>query len=145
MLKYRFYCDDKENMISKFKQMKENDLPCGNNLFGGNLYGEGIHFRKIGNIVTGFYLADNENESHRGAPIRVSFIGKFTEDNDGVYFIVYVFPRIPQILFFLLVMIELCALGKLVGAFIALIVAIVFGKGYSYMIKGTYDEFKKII
>ena len=145
MLKYRVYCDDKENMISKFKQMKENDLPCGNNLFGGNLYGEGIHFRKIGDIVTGFYLADNENESHRGSPIRVSFIGKFTEDNDGVYFNVYVFPRIPQILFFLLVMIESCVLGKLVGAFIALIVAIVFGKGYSDMIKGTYDEFKKII
>ena len=77
MFKQRFACTNKDDILFRINQIIENDSPCGKSIFGGALYKSGIHFQGCGDMIKGFYLAESENESHRGSPIRVCFSGKF--------------------------------------------------------------------
>lgn len=59
-----------------------------------------------------FFLAESENESHRGSPIRVCFLGEFVEEENDLFFDVYIYPRIVEILFLIFAFIFLFFLEK---------------------------------
>lgn len=144
MLKHKFICTDKENIKYKIEQMKINDIPCGKSIFGGNLYKSGIHFQECGENIKGFYLADSENESHKGSPIRVCFLGKFVEEAETLYFDVNMYPNMFQLLFLIFVFLFLSIIGKIMGTVVAIVVLSFFTKEYYDMMKSTYYCLEKI-
>lgn len=144
MFKYRFACSDKNDILFRINQMITNDLPCGRSIFGGNLYKSGIHFKMFNEKIKGFYLAESETESHRGSPIRVCFCGEFNEEENCLFFDVYIYPRIFEIVSLILAFIFLSFFGKFVGLIISAIVLCLFGKGYIDTIKDTYQKLKEI-
>lgn len=99
MFKYRFSCTDKDSVLFSINQIIVNDLPCGKSIFGGDLYKSGIHFEKRSDKIKGFYLAESENDNHRGSPIRVCFSGEFVEEETAVFFDVYIYPQIIEIIY----------------------------------------------
>ena len=144
MLKKRFICTDKRNVLYRIEQIKANDLPCGKSIFGGDLFSEGIHFKETGDKITGFYISESENESHRGSLIRVCFSGRFTEKQDALYFDVSVYPNIVETLILIVAFCCLSFFGKLTGAIIATVVLAFFAKGYYDMIKNVYHQLARI-
>ena len=102
MFKYRFACSNKDNILFSINQIIANDSPCGKSIFGGDLYKSGIHFEICEEKIKGFFLAESENESHRGSPIRVCFSGEFVEEENNLFFDVCIYPRIVEILFLIL-------------------------------------------
>jgi len=144
MLKYRLKCKNKEDILFSVNQIIANDSPCGRSIFGGDLYRSGIHFEKCGEKIKGFFLAESENQSHRGSPIRVCFSGAFVKEEGEVFFEVYIYPRIIEALFLLFAFIFLSFYGKVSGAVISLVVLFIFGKGYIDMMKDTYNRLKGI-
>ena len=91
-----------------------------------------------------FFLAESENESHRGSPIRVCFSGEFVEEENNLFFDVYIYPRIVEILFLIFAFIFLSFFGKVIGVIISVVVLCMFGKGYIDMMKDTYDRLNRI-
>ena len=144
MFKYRFACSNKDNILFSINQIIANDLPCGKSIFGGDLYKSGIHFEKCEEKIKGFFLAESENESHRGSPIRVCFLGEFVEEKNDLFFDVYIYPRIVEILFLIFAFIFLSFFGKVIGVIISVVVLCMFGKGYIDMMKDTYDRLNRI-
>lgn len=144
MFKYRFICSDEGQIRSDIERRISNDLPCGKGLFGIDLFEQGIHFRECGDCVKGFYLAESEAEAHRGAPIRVSFKGRFTNEKDEPLFEVCIYPRIIELLFLIFAFLFLSVAGKILGFVIAVAVLLFFAKGYSDMIKETVALFASI-
>ena len=144
MFKHRFACTNKDDILFRINQIIENDSPCGKSIFGGNLYKSGIHFEKCENVIKGFYLTDFENESHRGSPIRVCFSGEFVEEESNLFFDVYIYPRIIEVLFLIVAFIFLSFFGKVTGFIISLVVLCLFGKGYIDMMKDTYNRLNRI-
>ena len=144
MFKHRFSCTDKSNILFQINQSIENDLPCGKSIFGGVLYKSGIHFQECGDKIKGFYLAESENESHRGSPIRVCFSGEFVEEENNLFFDVYIYPRIIEVLFLIYAFIFLSFFGKVTGFITSLVVLCLFGKGYIDMMKDTYNRLNRI-
>lgn len=143
MFKYRFVCSIKEDALLNIKQIMLNDLPCGKTIFGGNLYGRGIHFRECGEKVRGFYIEGSENKVSRGSPIRVCFKGNFVEENGNLFFDCYIYPRIIEMVFILAFVI--CSLGgKIFGFIMSVVVLVIFGTGYYNMIKETHKSLKAI-
>ena len=112
MFKYRFACKNKDNIFFAINQIIANDLPSGKSIFGGDLYKSGIHFEICEEKIKGFFLAESENESHRGAPIRVCFSGEFVEEENDLFFDVYIYPRIVEILLLIFAFIFLSFLEK---------------------------------
>lgn len=144
MFKYRFICSNKDDVFYRINQIIESDSPCGKSIFGSGLYKSGIHFQQCDEYIRGFYLAEIENESHRGSPIRVCFYGHFVEDEKDLFFDVYIYPRIIEVLFLLCAFIFLSFFGKETGIIISIIVFGFFGKGYYDMMKDTYDILNRI-
>ena len=144
MFKYRFACANKSDILYRIDQMVIKDLPCGKSLFGGDLFKAGIHFEKSGEQIKGFFLAESENGSLRGSPIRVCFSGAFVEENNGLFFDVYIYPRIIEIVFLTVTALSLTLLGDVVSSIIAVAVFGVFCKGYMDMMKNTYRELNRI-
>ena len=85
-------------ILFSINQIIANDSPSGKSIFGGDLYKSGVHFKVCEEKIKGFFLAESENESHRGAPIRVCFSGEFVEEENDLFFDVYIYPRIVEIL-----------------------------------------------
>jgi len=144
MFKYRFSCTNKDNVLSTINQIIANDLPYGKSIFGSDLYKSGIHFENCEERIKGFYLAESENESHRGSPIRVCFSGEFVEEDNNLFFDVYIYPRIIEVLFLIVAFIFLSFFGKVTGFIISLVVLCLFGKGYIDMMKDTYNRLNRI-
>ena len=144
MFKYRFSCTDKSDILFQINQSIENDFPCGKSIFGGDLYKSGIHFEICEEKIKGFFLAESENESHRGAPIRVCFLGEFVEEENDLFFDVYIYPRIVEILLLIFAFIFLSFFGKATGVIISVVVLCIFGKGYYDMMKDTYNRLNRI-
>ena len=144
MFKYRFACSNKDNILFSINQIIANDLPSGKSIFGGDLYKSGIHFQERGDKIKGFYLAESENESHRGSPIRVCFSGELVEEDNDLFFDVYIYPCVFEVLFLIFAFIFLSFLGKATGFIISLVVLCLFGKGYIDMMKDTYNKLNKI-
>jgi hypothetical protein len=142
MFKYRFVCTSKSDILFYITQIRTNDLPCGKSIFGGNLYKSGIHFKKIEEKITGFYLAESENESRKGSPIRVCFSGTFVEEENQLFFDVYIYPHIIEMLFLIFALIFLSC--KVTGFIISIVISLLFGKGYIDMMKETYNELRCI-
>ena len=99
MFKYRFSCTNENDILFHINQIITNDLSCGKTWWGSDLYKSGIHFQECSDRINGFYLAESENESYNGSPIRVCFSGKFVEEENTLFFDVYIYPRIIEILF----------------------------------------------
>lgn len=145
MFKYAFACSDEDRIRTNVKQMMSNDSPCGKSLFGGDLYGPGVHFQECGEVIRGFYLDVSENEAHRGSPIRVRFRGRFVRDkDDNLFFKVYIYPRVPELLFLIYAFVFFFFWGNLMGNIVYALVLIFFIKGYYDMIKGTCNAFNWI-
>ena len=144
MFKYRFACSNKDNILFSINQIIANDSPCGKSIFGGDLYKSGIHFETYEEKIKGFFLAESENESHRGSPIRVCFMGEFVQEENDLFFDVYIYPRIVEIAFLIFAFIFLSFFGKIVGFIISIFVFCLFGKGYIDMIKDTYQRLNRI-
>ena len=145
MFKYRMKCDSKEKTIYAIQQIINNDFDCGKNLFGGKLFRAGIHFKKCDKTINGFYLEDSENEVSRGGPIRVCFTGEFAEENGNLFFDVYIYPSIQEVLLLILGSILFSVFGKAVGVIISILLLLFFGKCYYKIILDTYDIFNRII
>ena len=126
MFKYRFACSNKDNILFAINQIIANDSPCGKSIFGGDLYKSGIHFEICEEKIKGFFLAESENESHRGAPIRVCFSGEFAEEENDLFFDVYIYPRIVEILLLIFAFIFLSFFGKATGVIISVVVLCIF-------------------
>ena len=144
MFKYRFDCKNKDDILFAINQIIANDSPCGKSIFGGDLYKSGIHFETCEESIKGFFLAESENESHRGSPIRVCFSGEFVEEENDLFFDVYIYPRIVEILFLIFAFIFLSFFGKVTGVIISVVVLCIFGKGYYDMMKVTYNRLNRI-
>ena len=144
MFKYRFVCSNKETAILNINQKMLNDLPCGKSIFGGNLYSRGIHFKECGEKIRGFYLDKSENKHGRGSQIRVCFTGRFVEENGNLFFDCYIYPRIIEVLFLVLVFMVFASGGKIFGFIMSIAVLLIFGKGYYNMIKETHNSLKVI-
>lgn len=144
MFKYRFTCTNKDDILFRINQIVTNDLPCGKSMFGGVLYKSGIHFEECDEKIKGFYLAESENKSHRGSPIRVCFCGQFVEEENNLFFDVYIYPRIIEVLFLMVAFIFLSFFGKATGLIISVVVLCLFGKGYYDMMKDMYNRLNRI-
>ena len=144
MFKYRFACSNKDIILFSINQIIANDSPCGKSIFGGDLYKSGIHFEVCEEKIKGFFLAESENESHRGSPIRVRFSGEFVEEENNLFFDVCIYPRIVEILFLIFAFLFLSFFGKVTGIIISVVVLCIFGKGYIDMMKDTYDRLNRI-
>ena len=144
MFQHRFICTDKERAVFRIHQMMANDLPCGKTLFGGNLYKAGIHFQVRNERIKGYYLNMHEIPSRRGSPIRVCFTGKFVEEAGNLFFDVYIYPRVIEVLFLLFAFVFLLYNGKLVGMITAVIFMTVFAKGYYDLLKAAYHSLDEI-
>ena len=144
MFKYRFACSNKDNILFAINQIIANDLPSGKSIFGGDLYKSGFHFEISEEKIKGFFLAESENESHRGSPIRVCFSGEFVEEENNLFFDVCIYPRIVEILFLIFAFLFLSFFGKVTGVIISVVVLCIFGKGYIDMMKDTYDRLNRI-
>ena len=144
MFKYRFACSNKDNISFSINQIIANDSPCGKSIFGGDLYKSGIHFEVCEEKIKGFFLAESENESHRGSLIRICFSGEFVEEENNLFFDVCIYPRIVDILFFIFAFLFLSFFGKVTGVIISVVVLCIFGKGYIDMMKDTYDRLNRI-
>ncbi|MBR6754449.1 MAG: hypothetical protein IKM22_00790 [Clostridia bacterium] len=142
MFKYRFVCEDKDDIIYRLNQKMFVDLPCGRSLWGWKLYGEGIHFTQVGDVVKGFFLENSECE-RVASQIRTIFSGRFVNEGDNVYFDVYIYPRIIEFLFLTGAMISISANGIFM-ALIAFAIYAFFLKGYYNMIVGTYEFFERL-
>ncbi len=148
MFKYRFACPNKERALNKIEQIEINDYPR-RSIWGINLYGSGIHFQKTGEIIKGFYLGEGEYDRTGGAhgggsPIRVCFIGKFVEDEGNLFFDVYIYPNIFEVIFFICALGFAGAYGDVAGLIVATLILSFFVKGYFDMIKDTYHIFERI-
>ena len=144
MFKHRFCCSNKDDILFRVNQIIANDSPYGKSIFGGDLYKSGIHFEKCEEKIKGFYLTASENESHKGSPICVCFSGNFVEEENNLFFDVYIYPRIIEIVFLIFAFIFLSFFGKVVGFLISIFVLCLFGKGYIDMMKDTYLKLKMI-
>ena len=144
MFKHRYACTDEDDILFRINQIIESDSPCGKSIFGGDLYKSGIHFQVCDDRIKGFNLAESENESHRGSPIRVCFSGKFVEEENNLFFDVYIYPRIVEVLFLIVAFIFLSFFGKVTGFILSLVVLCLFGKGYIDMMKDTYNRLNRI-
>ena len=145
MIKYRFPCTDKENIICDIGQIIMKDFPCGKTLFGGDMYRAGIHFQRCDDIIKGFYIDISENESSRGGVCRVCFIGKFVENQDELFFDCYIFPAPFE--FISLILCLLYCLFFPAGVFGTIVCIAVFSffiKGYYDLMNVTYDRLKSI-
>lgn len=144
MFKYRFACTNKDNILFSINQIIANDSPCGKSIFAGDLYKSGIHFEKCEERIKGFYLSESENASHRGSPIRVCFSGEFVEEENNLFFDVYIYPRMVEVLFLIFAFIFLSFFGKVTGVIISVVVLCLFRKGYTDMMKDTYNRLNRI-
>lgn len=145
MFKYKIKCDGKEKAVDAIHKMIINDFACGKDLFGGKLFNGGIHFKKCDETIKGFYLDESEDEMSRGAPIRVCFSGKFREENGDLFFDVFIYPRIQEILLLIFVCVQFTLFGKVTGILLSIMLLLFFGKSYYKMILDTYDTLKRII
>ena len=145
MFRYRFSCDDKMSALYRMNSIKANDLPVGTSLFGADLYKSGIHFKQCGETVKGFFLDRSEDDSHRGgSQTRVCFFGKFVDDNDVLYFDVYIYPHVFQVLLLLVLLVSLSLTGKVIAYVISVVVLVIFTKSYVDMAKATLDILRGI-
>ncbi len=144
MFKYRFACTNKDDILTRINQIITNDSPCGKSIFGSNLYKSGIHFQQCDEYIKGFYLAESENESHKGSPIRVCFYGQFVEEENNLFFDVYIYPRIIEVLFLIFAFIFLSIFGKTTGFIISVVALCLFGKGYYVMMIAAYNRLNRI-
>ena len=144
MFKYRFICANKDYVLTRINNIITNDLPCEKTLWGNDLYKSGIHFQESGDRIKGFYLAESENDSHRGMPIRVSFSGEFVKDDNNTFFDVYIYPNIFETLFFIFAFVFACVFGEVSGFIVAVFVLVFFANGYLGMMKDTYRILKEI-
>ena len=144
MFKYRFECADKARACFKMERIIEKDFPCGKTFFGGNLYKAGIHFQEYDKIIRGFYINIPEIEVKSGSPIRVSFKGEFVQENERLFFDVYIYPRIADVLLLIFTFLFFTIYGKITGFLTSAAVIFIFAKGYCKMIRETRDEFSRI-
>lgn len=144
MFKYRFNCTDKEAILCKIKQLSANNSTYIKSIFGIRLYESGIHIKSCEDKIEGFFLQESEEETHKGSPVRVCFTGKFTEVNGDLFFEVYIYPKMTELLILLFAAVFLSVTGKTAGLVISIILLSFFGKGYYDMIKALYDELCKI-
>lgn len=144
MFKFMFVCADKDEILFHINQIIMNDLPCGKSIFGNDLYKSGIHFQECDDKIKGFYIAESENESHKGSPIRVCFTGKFIDDTENLFFGVHIYPRVMEFLLLIFAFLFLSITGKVIGFIIAAVVLSFFIKGYYDMMKETYHILNRI-
>ncbi len=144
MFKYRFKCTDKEVILCKIKQISAKNSTYIKSIFGMRLYESGIHIKRCEDKIEGFFLQESEEETHKGSPVRVCFTGKFTEVNGDLFFEVYIYPKMTELLILLLAAVFISVTGKTAGLVISIILLSFFAKGYYDMIKSLYDELCKI-
>ena len=113
-------------------------------IWGINLYRAGIHFQDYGEVIKGFYLSEGEDESVHGSPIRICFTGRFLENTQGLFFDVYIYPNIIELLFFVFAFISMCAYGDVPGFIISALVLSFLAKGYYDMMNDTYKILRRI-
>lgn len=149
MFKYRFECRSPERSCETVNLYITRDFPDGKNIFGKPLYKAGIHFTECDEEVKGFFIDHSESEHDgihraRGSPIRVCFCGHFTEEDGKTYFDVYIYPKIPEALFILGATASIALAGEMTGTVVAIVVLLLFGRGYYKMMVETYEILKGI-
>ncbi len=101
MFKYSFRCDNEACARSEITNMMMNDLPIGKSLLGKEWFRQGIHFTECGEKIKGFYLSSDECD--RRGVTRIMFSGKFIETAEGTFFNVYIYPKITELIFLLII------------------------------------------
>ena len=72
------------------------------------------------------------------------FLGEFIEEENNLFFDVYIYPRIIEVLFLIFASIFLSFFCKVTGFIISVVVLCLFGKGYIDVMKDTYNRLNRI-
>lgn len=145
MLKYEFKCYNEVQVRAAFEHNMLYDAPSGRGIFGSDLWDSGIHFKECGKRIKGFYLQSSEGDSPHGSPIRVVFNGGFLKKADGTYFVVYIYPRLFELLFILFAFVILFITAELFGLVFCTLIFIGFMYGYIKGIKEAADIFRRLV
>ena len=143
--KYTFLCANTAEARSTFADMAEGDYPYDTWFFGlVKLWRKGLHFRSAGERYEGFYVPEHETGNTRGAPIRVSFSGRFVEEGEKSFFEVSIFPRLGEVLFILALLASVIASLEPISTTFAAVFFIVFAYCYCQNITEAAEEFERI-
>lgn len=128
MFKYSFRCDSEACARSEITNMMMNDLPIGKSLLGKEWFRKGIHFTECGEKIKGFYLSSDECD--RRGVTRIMFSGKFIETAEGTFFNVYIYPKITELIFLLIITGSFLSTFEPLFIIVSCFMFIMFVRGY---------------
>ena len=128
MFKYSFRCDNEACVRSEITNMMMNDLPIGKSLLGKEWFRQGIHFTECGEKIKGFYLSSDECD--RRGVTRIMFSGKFVETAEGTFFNVYIYPKITELIFLLIITGSFLSTFEPIFIIVSSFMFIMFVRGY---------------
>ena len=135
MFKYSFRCDNEACAREEITNMMMNDLPVGVSPFGKEFFRKGIHFTECGEKVKGYYLSSDEGD--RRGVTRIMFSGKFIETAEGTFFNVYIYPKITELIFLLIVTVSFISTFEPLFIIVSSFMFIMFVRGYIRNINET--------
>lgn len=128
MFKYSFRCDNEACAREEITNMMMNDLPIGKSLLGKEWFRQGIHFTECGEKIKGYYLSSDECD--RRGVTRIMFSGKFIETAEGTFFNVYIYPKITELIFLLIVTVSFISTFEPLFIIVSSFMFIMFVRGY---------------
>ena len=143
MFKYSFRCDSEACARSEITNMMMNDLPIGKSLLGKEWFRKGIHFTECGEKIKGFYLSSDECD--RRGVTRIMFSGKFIETAEGTFFNVYIYPKITELIFLLIITGSFLSTFEPLFIIVSCFMFIMFVRGYIRDINETASYINAII
>lgn len=144
MLKYRFFCNNKNRIQNEIGQIMFNQDTGIKDVFDFPLHRKGLNFTENTEIVKGFYLGRSEWESRRYLPARVCFRGKYVSLPEGEYIDFYIYPQPYVVIISLLAILFLvvfCGKTGVVSSIIIFLADLIF---FTRMIKHASEELKRI-
>ncbi len=135
MFKYSFRCDNEACAREEITNMMMNDLPIGKSLLGKEWFRQGIHFTECGEKIKGFYLSSDECD--RRGVTRIMFSGKFIETAEGTFFNVYIYPKITELIFLLIITGSFLSTFEPLFIIVSCFMFIMFVRGYIRNINET--------
>ena len=143
MFKYSFRCDSEACARSEITNMMMNDLPIGKSLLGKEWFRKGIHFTECGEKIKGFYLSSDECD--RRGVTRIMFSGKSIETAEGTFFNVYIYPKITELIFLLIITGSFLSTFEPLFIIVSCFMFIMFVRGYIRDINETASYINAII
>lgn len=143
MFKYSFRCDNETYVRSQITNMMMNDLPIGKSLFGKEFFRQGIHFTECGEKIKGYYLSSDEGD--RRGVTRIMFSGKFIETAEGTFFNVYIYPKITELIFLLIITGSFLSTFEPLFIIVSCFMFIMFVRGYILNINETASYLNAIV